>query len=133
MKINVNALADTVIIGRGNFREVYYMNEAERIIQEIKDGATGFDVSTVANLISEYAKELAAVKAEQNHQNKGVMDLQDKYDKVVADRDRLKALLKKYVPLHYHDHDYWHDDCGLCQSEKEIYSDVKQALESDGE
>jgi len=109
------------------------MNEAERIIQEIKDGATGFDVSTVANLISEYAKELAAVKAEQNHQNKGVMDLQDKYDKVVADRDRLKALLKKYVPLHYHDHDYWHDDCGLCQSEKEIYSDVKQALESDGE
>ena len=33
--------------------------------------------------------ELAAVKAEQNHQNKGVMDLQDKYGKVVAERDRL--------------------------------------------
>jgi len=132
-----------VIIGRGNF-ERCIMNikwDDKKLLAKL-DSENRSHIRTINNLIehmddggyvSQLQAELAAVKAEQNHQNKGVMDLQDKYDKVVADRDRLKALLKKYVPLHYHDHDYWHDDCGLCQSEKEIYSDVKQALESDGE
>ena len=66
------------------------------------------------------SEELSAVKAEQNHQNKGVMDLQDKYDKVVADRDRLKKMIDSIVTDNYK---------GNIMTHREI----AEKLESDGE
>ena len=70
--------------------------------------------------INKLQTELAAVKAEQNHQNKGVMDLQDKYDKVVADRDRLKKMIDSIVTDNYK---------GNIMTHREI----AEKLESDGE
>ncbi len=39
-------------------------------------------------------------------------------------RELFEALLPKYK----HDHEYFHNDCGLCQWEKEEYVKVNQAL-----
>jgi Ni,Fe-hydrogenase I large subunit len=45
-----------------------------------------------------------------------------------AEIERLKAWILKHHPPHKHDHNYYHDDCGLCQIEKHDYTKIKQAL-----
>ena len=44
--------------------------------------------------------------------------------KAKTTRELFEALLPKYK----HDHEYFHNDCGLCQWEKEEYVKVEQAL-----
>ena len=38
-------------------------------------------------------------------------------------------MLLKANPPHRHDHDYFHDDCGLCQMEKDKYEKFLEQLE----
>jgi len=42
--------------------------------------------------------------------------------KLSVENEKLKKLLDKHIPKHSHDHDYWHDDCYLCQNDKAFYN-----------
>jgi hypothetical protein len=41
---------------------------------------------------------------------------------------KLHRLIERLCPKHQHDHDYWHDDCGLCQMEKQQYDLVQKEM-----
>ena len=43
----------------------------------------------------------------------------------------LRGEIHRLNPPHKHDHDYFHEDCGLCQIEKSQYEPTRQALESE--
>ncbi len=44
----------------------------------------------------------------------------------------LKQEILRLNPPHKHDHEYYHDDCGLCQSEKERWSITAAVLGQEG-
>jgi len=40
--------------------------------------------------------------------------------------ERLKAFIRKNNPENSHDHDYYHDDCSLCDSDKRKYEKIEE-------
>jgi hypothetical protein len=50
--------------------------------------------------------------------------LSAKLSEANAEIERLKKIIDKILPKHRHDHSYYHDNCGLCQMEKEEYENI---------
>jgi hypothetical protein len=44
-----------------------------------------------------------------------------KNEELKKEIERLKRVLAKNLRKYSHDHDYWHNDCGLCLCDKERY------------
>ena len=49
------------------------------------------------------------------------------YKQLKAENEQYKDFIEKHFK-HKHDHEYYHDDCGLCQIEKAEYAKTKQIL-----
>ena len=58
-----------------------------------------------------------------------IKELDAKFKKLVIENKRLRGFIEKHHPPNRHDHSYFHDDCGLCQMEKNEYEEVQQLLE----
>ena len=54
--------------------------------------------------------------------------LQTELAEAKKENERLKALVLELNPPNRHDHDYFHDDCYLCQVEKQAYEKIQQTL-----
>jgi cell division protein FtsB len=88
--------------------------ENKRLVEQLREGhhCTSFGMCGEAG--EKYEKEIALLKA--------------RVEELERDNKRLREFIIKNHPPNRHDHNYFHDDCFLCQIEKRDYEKVEQAL-----
>lgn len=68
-------------------------------------------------------------KEEMSHEDETLIELQDRtIAELRTENARLWKRLEQVVGKHGHDHEYWHDDCGLCQADKQNWEKLEQVL-----
>jgi chromosome segregation ATPase len=83
------------------------------------------------HLISDLRRQLADLDAHTKLVERSNFDLiseKAELEKQLAAKDKeieqLKKLLDAVIPKYSHDHDYWHDDCGMCRMDKDRYERI---------